>query len=247
MAFEGLSEKLQGVFKNLKGKGSLTEADIDSAMREVKLALLEADVNFKVVKEFVADVKEKSMVMMPEPVFRSLRAVGAEKKKIIYMSPKGRILDQTKIEELSHVEDIVILCGHYEGIDQRILDGWDIEEISIGDYILTGGEPAAIVLVDTVARMLPGVLGDSDGVMEESIYSGLLEYPQYTKPREFEGMAVPEVLLNGNHELIRLWNFEQALIITRERRPDLFSAFLEKADGLSRAEKKIVEKVQSLV
>jgi tRNA (guanine-N1)-methyltransferase len=187
------------------------------------------------------------MVMMPEPVFRSLRAVGAEKKKIIYMSPKGRILDQTKIEELSHVEDIVILCGHYEGIDQRILDGWDIEEISIGDYILTGGEPAAIVLVDTVARMLPGVLGDSDGVMEESIYSGLLEYPQYTKPREFEGMAVPEVLLNGNHELIRLWNFEQALIITRERRPDLFSAFLEKADGLSRAEKKIVEKVQSLV
>jgi len=187
------------------------------------------------------------MVMMSEPVFRSLRAVGAEKKKIIYMSPKGRILDQTKIEELSHVEDIVILCGHYEGIDQRILDGWDIEEISIGDYILTGGEPAAIVLVDTVARMLPGVLGDSDGVMEESIYSGLLEYPQYTKPREFEGMAVPEVLLNGNHELIRLWNFEQALIITRERRPDLFSAFLEKADGLSRAEKKIVEKVQSLV
>ncbi|MCI2062889.1 MAG: tRNA (guanosine(37)-N1)-methyltransferase TrmD [Eubacteriaceae bacterium] len=187
------------------------------------------------------------MVMMPEPVFRSLRAVGAENKKIIYMSPKGRILDQAKIEELSRVEDMVILCGHYEGIDQRILDGWDIEEISIGDYILTGGEPAAIVLVDTVARMLPGVLGDSDGVMEESIYSGLLEYPQYTKPREYEGMAVPEVLLNGNHELIRLWNFEQALIITKERRPDLYEAFLAKAGGLSKAEKKIVEKVQSLV
>lgn len=187
------------------------------------------------------------MVMMAEPVFRCLRAVNAENKKIVYMSPKGKVLCREKIEELSHEEDLVILCGHYEGIDQRILDGWDIEEISIGDYILTGGEPAAIVLIDSVARMIPGVLGDSAGIMEESVYSGLLEYPQYTKPREFEGMKVPEVLLSGDHEKIRLWNFEQALILTKERRPDMFEKFVKQAEGLTKAEKKVVEKVISLV
>lgn len=187
------------------------------------------------------------MVMMPDPVFRSLRAVDAGRKKIVYMSPKGRILDQEKIEELSNIDDLVILCGHYEGIDERIMEGWDIEEISIGDYILTGGEPAAIVLIDTVARMIPGVLGDSAGIMDESVYSGLLEYPQYTKPREYEGMAVPEVLLSGDHEKVRLWNFEKALTVTLERRPDMFRRFVENADGLSKAEKKIVEKVLQLV
>lgn len=187
------------------------------------------------------------MVMMPEPVFRCLRAVNAQDKKIVYMSPKGSVLSREKIEELSLLDDIVILCGHYEGIDQRILDGWDIEEISIGDYILTGGEPAAIVLIDSVARMIPGVLGDSAGIMEESVYSGLLEYPQYTKPREYEGMKVPEVLLSGDHEKIRLWNFEQALRLTKERRPDMFEKFLSRADDLTRAEKKVVEKVISLV
>ena len=115
------------------------------------------------------------------------------------MSPKGPILDQNKIKELSNEDEMVILCGHYEGIDERILEGWNIEEISIGDYILTGGEPAAIVLIDAVARMIPNVLGDSESVMNESVYSGLLEYPQYTKPREYEGMKVPEILLSGDH------------------------------------------------
>ena len=142
------------------------------------------------------------MVMMADPVFSALRAVGAENKKIIYMSPKGRILDQEKIEELSKEDDMVILCGHYEGIDERILEHWDIEEISVGDYILTGGEPAAIVLVDAVARLVPGVLSHNESAMDESIYSGLLEYPQYTKPRSYEGMDVPEVLLSGNHRQI---------------------------------------------
>lgn len=183
------------------------------------------------------------MVMMADPVFSALRAVGAENKKIIYMSPKGRILDQEKIEELSKEDDIVILCGHYEGIDERILEHWDIEEISVGDYILTGGEPAAIVLVDAVARLVPGVLSHNESAMDESIYSGLLEYPQYTKPRSYEGMDVPEVLLSGNHRQIYLWRFEQALRLTKERRPDLFEKFLEGADSLAKDEKKVIEKV----
>lgn len=183
------------------------------------------------------------MVMMADPVFSALRAVGAENKKIIYMSPKGRILDQEKIEELSKEDDMVILCGHYEGIDERILEHWDIEEISVGDYILTGGEPAAIVLVDAVARLVPGVLSHNESAMDESIYSGLLEYPQYTKPRSYEGMDVPEVLLSGNHRQIYLWRFEQALRLTKERRPDLLEKFLEGADSLAKDEKKVIEKV----
>ena len=183
------------------------------------------------------------MVMMADPVFSALRAVGAENKKIIYMSPKGRILDQEKIEELSKEDDMVILCGHYEGIDERILEHWDIEEISVGDYILTGGEPAAIVLVDAVARLVPGVLSHNESAMDESIYSGLLEYPQYTKPRSYEGMDVPEVLLSGNHRQIYLWRFEQALRLTKERRPDLFEKFLGGADSLAKDEKKVIEKV----
>lgn len=183
------------------------------------------------------------MVMMTDPVFSALRAVGAERKKIIYMSPKGKVLDQEKIEELSRTDEMVVLCGHYEGIDERILEQWDIEEISIGDYILTGGEPAAIVLVDAVARLVPGVLSHNESAVDESIYSGLLEYPQYTKPREYEGLKVPEVLLNGNHRLIYLWRLEQSLRLTKERRPDLFEKFLEKTSELAKDEKKVLEKV----
>ncbi len=184
------------------------------------------------------------MVMMADPVFSALDAVGAEGKKIIYMSPKGKVLSQQKIEELSGLDDMVILCGHYEGIDQRILERYDIEEISIGDYILTGGEPAAIVLVDSVARLIPGVLSHEESAMEESIYSGLLEYPQYTQPREYDGMNVPEVLLSGHHRNIHLWRFEEALKLTKERRPDLFEAFLKREDELDKDEKRILEKIK---
>ncbi len=184
----------------------------------------------------------QGMVMMADPVFSALRDIDAGSKKIVYMSPKGRVLDQEKITELSEEKDLVILCGHYEGIDERILEKWDIEEISIGDYILTGGEPAAVVLIDSVVRMLPGVLSSEESAMEESIYSGLLEYPQYTHPREYEGMEVPEVLLSGHHRNIYLWRFEKALEITKERRPDLFEAFLERAGELAKDEKTILEK-----
>jgi tRNA (guanine37-N1)-methyltransferase len=183
------------------------------------------------------------MVMSADPIFRCLEAVGAQGKKIIYMSPKGSILNQQRIESLSREDEIVILCGHYEGIDERVLSGWDIEEISIGDYILTGGEPAAVVLIDAVARLIPGILGNEASHEEESIYSGLLEYPQYTKPRNYRGMEVPEVLVNGNHKRISLWQFEQSLRLTKERRPDLFEDYIKNADQLTKDQRKIMEKV----
>lgn len=183
------------------------------------------------------------MVMLADPVFRALDAIDAKGKKIIYMSPRGKILDQAMIGELSQKEDLVILCGHYEGVDQRIIDFWDMEEVSAGDYILTGGELPAMILIDAVARLIPEVLGSSSAHNEESIYSGLLEYPQYTKPRNYEGIEVPEVLISGNHRLIHLWQFEKSLELTRERRPDLFKKFVEKEKELTKDEKKILNKI----
>lgn len=183
------------------------------------------------------------MIMLPDPAFRALEAIGAEGKKIIYMSPRGRVLSQEIISDLSREEELVILCGHYEGVDQRIIDYWKMEEISVGDYILTGGELPAMILIDAVARMLPEVLGSSDAHKEESIYSGLLEYPQYTKPRQYEGMDVPEVLISGNHRLIHLWQFEKSLILTKERRPDLWAEFLEREDELTKDERKILRRI----
>jgi len=183
------------------------------------------------------------MIMLPDPAFRALRAIGAEGKRIIYMSPRGRVLNQKIVEELSGEKELVILCGHYEGVDQRIIDYWNMEEISVGDYILTGGELPAMILIDAVARMLPEVLGNSDAHKEESIYSGLLEYPQYTKPRQYEGMDVPEVLISGNHKLIHLWQFEQSLRLTKERRPDLWAEFLKREDELTKDERKILSRI----
>ena len=183
------------------------------------------------------------MVMLADPVFGALNAIGAKGKRTIYMSPRGRLLDMDLITELSREEELVILCGHYEGVDQRIIDYWEMEEISVGDYILTGGELPAMILIDAVARMIPEVLGSSDSHNEESIYSGLLEYPQYTKPRQYEGMDVPEVLISGNHRLIHLWQFEKSLELTKERRPDLWEDFLKKESMLTKEEKKILWKI----
>ena len=132
------------------------------------------------------------MVMYAEPISAALEANGAEGKKIIYMSPRGKVLTHEKVLELASGEDLVILCGHYEGVDERALEYWNMEEISIGDYILTGGELPAMVLIDSVARFIPGVLGNSEAHSEESICSGLIEYPQYTKPREWRDMPVPD-------------------------------------------------------
>mgnify|MGYP003361867328 CR=1 FL=1 len=184
------------------------------------------------------------MVMMPDPIFGALEHVGAEDKKLIYMSPRGKVLDESKVKELSELDAMVILCGHYEGVDQRVLDRWNAEEISIGDYVLTGGELPAMVLIDSMARLLPGVLGNETSATEESIYSGLLEYPQYTQPREYAGMQVPEVLFGGNHKRIHEWKFRQSLILTKARRPEMFEAFIQDMSRFSKAEKKIIEEVR---
>ena len=186
------------------------------------------------------------MVMTPQPAFDALKALGAEGKRILYMSPRGPILDHEMAVDLASEEEFFILCGHYEGVDQRILDRFSMEEVSIGDYVLTGGELAAMVLVDCISRLVPGVLGSADSLNEESIYSGLLEYPQYTKPREYEGLEVPEVLFGGNHKLIHLWQFEESLKLTRKRRPDLFYAYVKTHNNLTKDEKKVLDKVLSL-
>ena len=181
------------------------------------------------------------MVMMADPIFGALEHVDAKAKKIIYMSPRGKILDEEKIRELAEMDSFVILCGHYEGVDQRVLDYWEVEEISIGDYVLTGGELPAMVLIDAVARMIPGVLGNAASAMDESVYSGLLEHPQYTQPRVYRDMPVPEVLLSGNHRNIHLWRFKESLELTAQRRPDLLLQFAEGATDLDRDEKKILD------
>ena len=141
--------------------------------------------------------------------------------KIIYMSPKGKPLDQAKVHELAKEQNLTILCGRFEGIDERVIEEYDIEEISIGDYILTGGEQAAMILLDAVVRLHDGVLGNADSTKNESFENFLLEYPQYTRPIEWKGRKVPEILLSGHHENIAKWQHEQALKITKERRPDL--------------------------
>ena len=166
------------------------------------------------------------MVMMPDVVYDAYNSIIAkskckEKIRTIYMSPQGKKLDQKKVEELSKEKQIIILCGHYEGIDQRVIDEIVDEEISIGDYVLTGGELPAMVLIDSVSRYVQGVLKE-DSTKEESFSQGLLEYPQYTRPEVFEGESVPEVLMSGHHENIRKWRRLKSLEITRERRPDLY-------------------------
>ena len=141
--------------------------------------------------------------------------------KIIYMSPRGQVLTQQKVHELSKEDNLTIICGRFEGIDERVLEEYNIEELSIGDYILTGGEQAAMIMLDAVIRLLPNVLGNAASTENESFENGLLEYPQYTRPIEWKNRKVPEVLLSGHHENVAKWQKEKALQITKERRPDL--------------------------
>ena len=163
------------------------------------------------------------MVMMAQPIISAMAAVRAEypSARRIYLGPRGRKLTTSLARELSREKELILLCGHYEGVDQRALDTCVDEEISIGDYILTGGEPAAMVLVDCVARFIPGVLGSAESPEEESFSDGLLEYPQYTRPRNLDGMEVPEILLNGDHAKIRDWRRKESLRATLLHRPDL--------------------------
>lgn len=163
------------------------------------------------------------MVMLPQPIASAIEAVDpAHTARRIYLSPKGETFKQSKVFELINYEHIVLLCGHYEGVDQRVIDLYIDEEISIGDYVLTGGELPAMVVCDCVARYIDGVISNGS-LVDESFAGGGLEYPQYTRPAEFRGVKVPEVLLSGNHRLIDEWRREQSEKLTKERRPDLFN------------------------
>lgn len=174
------------------------------------------------------------MVMAAEPIYNCYKSLYNEdepKPHLIYLSPKGTTLTQKKVVELSKLDRIVLLCGHYEGVDERVLEEIVDEQISLGDFVLTGGELPALCLADAVCRMLPGVLSDDLCFEDESHFSGLLEYPQYTRPAEWNGRAVPEVLLSGNHAEIAKWRRKQSLEITRELRPEMFEKIeLDKKD-----------------
>ena len=180
------------------------------------------------------------MIMAASPIYdcyKSLYKEGKEKPRLIYMSPKGKTFTQKKAVELSKLDRIVLLCGHYEGIDQRVIDEIVDEEISLGDYVLTGGELPALTVADAVCRMLPGVLSDDICFEEESHFAGLLEYPQYTRPAEWMGREVPEVLLSGNHKRIEEWRKVEAIKTTLERRPDML-----KEEDISEKDKKLLKK-----
>ncbi|MBR3750461.1 MAG: tRNA (guanosine(37)-N1)-methyltransferase TrmD [Clostridia bacterium] len=170
------------------------------------------------------------MLMMPQPIFDAFSSI-KEPGTRIYMSPKGRVLNDSLARELAECENITILCGHYEGVDQRVIDNLIDMELSVGDYVLTGGEMPAMIVVDAVSRYVGGVLGSMESAHGDSFGDGLLEYPQYTRPADYKGMKVPQVLLDGNHALINKWRREQQLLLTKKMRPDLLeSAELSQKD-----------------
>ena len=165
------------------------------------------------------------MLIKPDVLANSLDKNLKSKEKIIYLSPKGKLLNQELIKELSKERSINLICGHFEGIDQRVIEARNIEEVSIGDFVLSGGESATFVMLDAIIRLLPGVLGNEKSVEEESFENGLLEYPQYTKPQIWEEKTVPDVLLSGDHAKIKDWRLSQSEAITRDRRPDLWQKY----------------------
>ena len=190
------------------------------------------EINIFDIRDFTLDKHKKcddytfgggvGMVMSPQPIYDAFKSIdGYEKAHKIYLSPKGAKLVQSKVKELSGYEHLILLCGHYEGVDQRIIDMLIDEEISIGDYVLTGGEIPAMVVVDAVSRYIPGVLGKLESTADESFSDGLLEYPQYTRPQNFMGHEVPEVLVSGDHQKIAEWRKREAEKITKQRRPDI--------------------------
>ena len=188
------------------------------------------DIHLVNIRDFSKDKHKKvddtpygggaGMVMKPDVVYEAYQSVKQDQAKVIYMSPQGKKLNQQMVEKLSKESHLIILCGHYEGIDQRVLDEIVEEEISIGDYVLTGGEIPTMVLIDSVSRYVEGVI-KQDSIQEESFSNGFLEYPQYTRPEIFQGKAVPKILLSGHHENIEKWRKERSLEITQKKRPDL--------------------------
>ena len=166
-----------------------------------------------------------SMVLRPDVVDAALQATAGTRGPVIYLSPKGRLLDQARVREIAQASAVTLLCGRYEGVDERVIEARGLEEVSLGDFVLSGGEPAAMALIDACVRLLPGVLGNAESLVEESFERGLLEYPHYTRPQDWRGRKVPETLLSGHHEKIRAWRLAEAEKITRERRPDLWARY----------------------
>ena len=186
------------------------------------------------------------MVMTCQPIYDCYEHITKDipednSKRVIYMSPKGRMFSHEVARELSEYDNLIFLCGHYEGVDQRIIDEIVDEEISIGDYVVTGGEIPACIVIDAVSRLIPGVLASSECYEGESVASGILEYPQYTKPREFRGREVPEILLSGDHAKIDRWRLEEAVRITKERRPDMLALHPEIEESLKPKKKRRVK------
>ena len=196
------------------------------------------DINIIDFREYSAEKHHKvddypygggaGMLIQAQPIYDAIMPLKDANTKVVYMSPKGKVLTQDMVTKLASTEHLVLLCGHYEGIDQRAIDLCVDEEISIGDYVLTGGELPAMVLVDAVLRYIPEVLHSSESVSEESHSDGLLEYPQYTHPRSFQGLEVPDVLLSGNHAEIKKWRDTQSLAMTRKMRPDMYRKYMRK-------------------
>ena len=186
------------------------------------------------------------MVMSCQPIYDCYESIAnaipeGSKTRVIYMSPKGRMFSHSVAKELSEYDNLIFLCGHYEGVDQRVIDEIVDEEISIGDYVVTGGEIPACIVIDAVSRLFDGVLASSECYEGESVASGILEYPQYTKPREFRGREVPDILLSGDHAKIDRWRLEEAVRITKERRPDMLLAHPEIEESLKPKKKRRVK------
>ena len=205
----------------------IRESIISRAIKSQKL-----EINVINIRDYSKDKHKKcddytfgggpGMLMMPQPIYDAITSIdGYQDALKIYLSPKGKVFNQGESKRLSKYNHLILLCGHYEGVDQRVLDLLIDEEISIGDYVLTGGELPAMVLIDSVSRLIDGVLGGDESAEIETFKDNLLEYPQYTKPREFMGISVPEVLISGDHAKVDKWRREQAEKLTKERRPDL--------------------------
>jgi tRNA (guanine37-N1)-methyltransferase len=230
------------------------------------------DVDVRDIRSYSADKHRRTddepfgggagMVMTVQPIAAAMDAIGAARppidgERFIYMSPRGRLLDHDLARELGKGDRLVLLCGRYEGVDERVLDAFGFEEVSIGDYVLTGGELPAMVLIDAVCRLMPGTLGSDESHEVESVYSGLLEYPQYTRPAKAviagETLTVPDVLISGHHRNMALWQYRRSLEITKERRPDLFDAYLREygeggasASALDRGKRAVLASVTGM-
>lgn len=183
----------------------------------------------------------QGMVMKIQPIEDALLSLKPQ-GPIIYLTPKGKVFNQQMANEFANFDEVTFICGHYEGVDQRVIDSLVTHEISIGDYVLTGGELPAMIMIDGIARLKKGVLSSQASFEDESHYNGLLEYPHYTRPSQHKGLQVPDVLLSGNHKHIELFRLEESLKLTYERRPDMFKSFIERSD-LSKVERKIIRKI----